>query len=489
MEEMKMRGKLKKFVSALVAAGVLMSGMTVPVFAADRQFVCTDFNWMESDLKHYWLSTGQWSDWSKDEKNEIYSVTGGKAVYGKVEDNDAPDRCLKISTKIIQEPPTSYTVGTNVDAWTNGEQNMFKTQNYLHFRFDIALSNYSSKGEDVNAEVKLKFRDKNGNDTNEKHMLGFAYGAIKLAGQWVDFKYDAETWMRCDYVFYKEDSTVDAYINGIKLVSKASLGEDISGDNAAMTYMKFTALDTKTGILPREQDVYIDTIVAKFTDQYPSITQYDMPSSKEPTLEISSKANGIIGANNNIIYGGVNMTANELINTINAPEGSELSVVQENSNDGTWRDHRYVGGDSTIEPVLNKDKHPNKLTETWLRMKLPAISGKRIARIIYFPIVDSRVLSTTAADGVSLDGCYTPGEPMKITVASSANGANVKAMVAQYSKNGELVKCETHDFVSALNTPEIITFTPAADNGDVKIYLWNDGMQAFDTAQVLNPAP
>ena len=129
------------------------------------------------------------------------------------------------------------------------------------------------------------------------------------------------------------------------------------------------------------------------------------------------------------------------------------------------------------------------MTETWLKVKLPAISEQRIGRVYYLPIVDSKVISTTDADGVSLDGYYTAEEPIKITVASSANGANVKAMVVQYSKNGELARCETHDFVSALKTPETITFTPAADSGDVKIYLWNDGMQAFDTAQVLNAAP
>ena len=65
MEEMKMRGKLKKFVSTLVAAGVLMSGMTVPVFAADRgALVYTDFNWPEeSNPTKYWPNPGFWSDW------------------------------------------------------------------------------------------------------------------------------------------------------------------------------------------------------------------------------------------------------------------------------------------------------------------------------------------------------------------------------------------------------------------------------------------
>lgn len=487
MEEMKMRGKLKKFVSALVAAGVLMSGMTVPVFAADRgALVYTDFNWPEaSNPTKYWPNPGFWSDWCKDENNMTFSVGAGYNIYGKT------TTCSKLSMKIKQEP-ADYTVGANLAMWTNGEKQKFYDSKYLLFSFDLAMSSYVPKGNDTNMELKVHLVDKDGTWHNDYHMLGFSNGLIKLAGEWVDYKYEAETWMRIQYVFDRVNSTIDAYINGVKLVDGKNIGFDINGKDAAIPYIKFTALDTKTGITPREQDLFIDTLVVKFYDtlaEIPEISQYNMQWENEQGFEISSKANGITGVKNNIIYGGVNMTANEFINTVNAPEGAELSVVQENKNDGNWRQQHYVGGDNSVEPVVNEAAHPNKLTETWLRMKLPAISGKRMARIIYFPIADSRVLSTTYSDGAALNGYYIPEQPINITVASSANGANVKAMVVQYSKNGELARCETHDFVSALKTPETITFTPAADSGDVKIYLWNDGMQAFDTAQVLNAAP
>lgn len=479
MEEMKMRGKLKKFVSALVAAGVLMSGMTVPVFAAERgELVSTNFNSYDSSksfFNNFWLYITE----GKKTWNYSYDVVGG--VYGKA----ANDNSVKIHMQL--DEASTDKVATNLVGYTNGSTNMFNDSKYLQFGFDVAMSDFSSKKDNVYLDVELDFQDKNNTNKTGINMLSFSWGCVKLAGQWVDYEYDAETWMRCDYVFYKEDSTVDAYINGVKIVDRAKLSVDISGDVAALTKFKFMGRDTMTGIYPHEHDVYVDNLYAKFFDNVPIITQYGVAGAG--VLEVSSKANGISGANNNIIYGGVNMTANELINTINAPEGAELSVVQENKNNGGWRQHHYVGGDNSVEPVVNEDAHPNKLTETWLRVKLPAISGQRIGRVYYLPIVDSKVISTTYADGAALNGYYIPEQPINITVASSANGANVKAMVVQYSKNGELARCETHDFVSALKTPETITFTPAADSGDVKIYLWNDGMQAFDTAQVLNAAP
>ena len=491
-----MKRQVKKIMSAVLGVCMVFSALPLGVSAVAGKERHWGYNFNGVTVNNFANQGFSFavSDYSKKHGVNQTKTTGWNP-YGRLHG----DESLMIHTSV---PATVSTVNNwGVSAIVSGSfWETFKGQGcedakYLHIGFDFALSEKKNVQDDAYLEVKINLNDGSGAG-QERHAFGFAKGnMLVLWGQNIAYEYEKETWLRVDYVFDTVNNTVDVYLNGTKMVSKA-IGFDMNGDGRGFNTIKFNVLDSKTDQTEgnRTFDLYIDDFGFDYTIEPYQVKNYkelSKASGRELVLT-HSKHENLIDNENGLVYTTQGLTAGQLLDGLDGADNKEdhYSIVRMAKPTGDYNGSEQLTGDTLVE-TSNIDKDEVKydtMRKLYVKAKVVQEGKAVMGRVYYIPIEDAEVISVNY-DGSDAEGYYIANAPMKVKIANSASGANVKVLIARYTEDGRLTECQIENITTSVENPSEIEFTPSEKEGNVKIYLWNNNMQSFREAMVLKPAP
>lgn len=493
-----MKKQFKRIMAVLLGTCMVLSCAPTSVFAATERHWSYGFDGVKgTNFANSGFSFSQ-SEYSTNQ-GATHVLKSGWSAYGR----PTGDEMMMVTSTIPGSVAVkdNWSIGASATGcyWETFASRGCTEARYIHVGFDFALSEKENTQADAYLETRIGISDKNGT-THAEHMFGFGTGNwVVLCGQNIGYKYDPCTWLRVDYVIDTVTSTVDAYLNGTKMLASKQLSYDMNGTNAGFSYIKFNILDSKTAVTDKDRtfDIYIDDVGFDFTvNEYKVKNYIELSEASGRKLELThSRYGDMIDNENGLIYTSKGMTAGKILDGIDGKGNKDdyFSIVKMNKTAGDWNYFAELSDDDLLESShINSDgiNGGDLMRKMWLRAKVvqegsaPRVTG----RVYYVPIADTEVVSVSS-DGIDTEGFYNAGETLNIKVASSASDATVKVLVAQYTANNELDGCEVKTVTTDDEKAATINYTPKETGGDLKIYLWNDKMQAFDTATVLQAVP
>lgn len=405
--------------------------------------------------------------------------------------------------------------------WTNKNDNFgnYTGTKYFHVGFDIAFEKLQNVDEDANFECRIYVSDTDGTQ-HAMNMLAFYRPTfIKLAGQFTRYYIEPQKWTRFDYVFNKEANTVDAYINGTVINRNVPLGFSINGDKGGLNSVRFFILDPKNEVdtsdetARRRNTVYLDEFSYNFTKEpynfnycvrdwdsaadklYSDVSYKQIAKMSGTDLELSNPSYpNLADTEKGLLYASDGMTAEQVLSGLNAPEGAECTVIQEQEVNAGWRSYSILSESDKIASEKHT-KDDNEIRETFVKVSVPN-SESVMGRVYYYPIADAKLVKCTNSAGEDVDalgGTYLPGDTLNFEVLSSADNSAYTVVAAQYSTDGKLIKCQTLPVnSSSVKTPVVLNFTTedkGSETGAVRVYLWSGKMVPFRKAAEYSSIP
>ena len=401
--------------------------------------------------------------------------------------------------------------------WTNHDDNFgtYTGTKYFHVGFDLAFEKIQNVDEDANFECRIYVSDTDGNQHTMNMLAFYRPTVLKLAGQFTKYYMEPQKWTRFDYVFNKETNTVDAYINGTIINRNVPLGFSINGDKGGLNSVRFFVLDPKNEVdtsdtsARRRNTVYLDEFSYNFTEKPYNFNYYmrDWDSASDKLysdvsykqiakmigtdLELSNPSYpNLADTEKGLLYASEGMTVEQLLTDLNVPAGAECTIIQEREANPDWRGYNELTGSTPIASGKHNE-NDSEIRETFVKVSVPN-SESVIGRVYYYPIADAKLTKCTNSEGIDAT-TYEPGDTLKFEILSSADNSTYTVMAAQYSTDGELIKCQSVPVVkSAVQTPVNVSFTTenkGSESGKVKVYLWNGKMTPFRTVAEYSPDP